>query len=101
MVVNQNDIKQALILAAVNPKINGVLIAGGHGTGKSVIARAIHKLLPRSIDRIKGSAYNIDPIGKAGVDSLLLQNLAHGKSIDELQVEGIPLPIVQVPLGVM
>ncbi len=101
LLVNQNDIKEALILAAINPKINGVLIAGGHGTGKSVIARAIHRLLPGTIDRVKESAYNIDPTGEGGVDSLLLQDLIHGKSMADLELEEIPLPIVQVPLGVM
>ncbi len=45
-IVGQKNMKLALILALINPKIGGVLIQGEKGTGKSTIVRSIHSLLP-------------------------------------------------------
>lgn len=100
LIVDQQKIKHALLLSAANPKSIGVLIGGGRGTGKSVLARSMARIVPTFIKRIRGSEYNIDPDLKYGVDSFLLQRLQHGEQV-QMDTELIPTPFVQIPLGVM
>jgi magnesium chelatase subunit D len=101
MIVGQDDIKQALLLAAVNHRMGGVVLSGGKGTAKSVMARALHQLLP-PIEVIKGSPFNIDPEGYFGMDDFLKTDILNGgKPLNERETEVIPAPFVQVPLNVM
>ncbi len=46
--VDQEQLKLALLLNAVNPRIGGVLIRGAKGTGKSTAVRSIVDLLPEA-----------------------------------------------------
>uniref|UniRef100_A0A7S1BGZ3 Mg-protoporphyrin IX chelatase n=1 Tax=Corethron hystrix TaxID=216773 RepID=A0A7S1BGZ3_9STRA len=101
MIVGQDDIKQSLLLAAVNSKMGGVVISGRKGTAKSAMARAVHRLLP-PIERLKDSAFNIDPEGLYGMDDFLKADIANGGvPLEERETEVIKAPFVQVPLNVM
>lgn len=101
MVVGQDNIKQALLLAAVNHRMGGVVISGGKGTAKSVMARALHQLLP-PIEVLKGSAFNIDPEGAFGLDDFTRTDIDNGGiPLRDRETDVIPCPFVQVPLNVM
>ncbi len=45
-ILGQDDMKLALILNLIDPKIGGVLLTGQQGTGKSTAARSLVDLLP-------------------------------------------------------
>lgn len=96
MVIGNDMVKTALLLAAVNPAMGGVVISGRRGTCKSVLARALHRLLP-PIERVKDSAYNLDPEAPDQMDSFTLSELeASGKEFAELEREICEAPFVQV-----
>nr|YP_010032252.1 chlI [Schizocladia ischiensis]QOW07464.1 chlI [Schizocladia ischiensis] len=88
-IVGQEEMKLALQLNVIDPKIGGVMIMGDRGTGKSTTIRAIADLLPE-IEVIKDDPFNRHP------DEAKLDNLS---STDEIETTFVKIPMVDLPLG--
>jgi magnesium chelatase subunit I len=59
-IVGQDDMKRALLVAAVDPTVGGVMAFGDRGAGKSTAVRALAALLPPLLV-VAGCAFRCDP----------------------------------------
>ena len=94
-IIGQEEMKLALQLNVIDPKIGGVMIMGDRGTGKSTTIRAIADLLPK-IDIVKGDPFNSHPTDLELMSSEVLERYRNNET---LETEGIKIPMVDLPLG--
>lgn len=94
-IVGQEEMKLALILNVIDPKIGGVMIMGDRGTGKSTTIRAIADLLPK-IEVIKDDVFNSHP---TDVDLMSDENKKFIQSGADLPKSYINVPMIDLPLG--
>ena len=93
-IVGQDDLKQALLLTAVDQNLGGVLAFGDRGAGKTTAIRGLASLLPK-IDIVEGCAFQCDPGNVAG----LCDGCASTPKAKKLTVKKEPAPVVDLPLG--
>ncbi len=90
-IVGQSEMKQALLMAAVEPRLGGVMVFGDRGTGKSTAVRALAALLP-PMKIIAGCRY-----GCAPGDTEPCPDACRARA--GKRVEEVPVPFVDLPLG--
>src|ERR687898_1698656 len=93
-IVGQEEMKQALLVSAVDATVGGVMVFGDRGTGKSTAVRALAALLP-PMRAVAGCRYNCDPAQHAA----LCPECRAKRAAGELRSVRAPIPVVDLPLG--
>jgi magnesium chelatase subunit I len=92
-IVGQDEMKLAILIAAIDPRIGGVLVFGDRGTGKSTAVRALAALLP-PMRAVVGCRYLCDPALASSC-----ADCAARKTKGALKSHTVPVPVVDLPLG--
>lgn len=91
--VGQDEMKRAILVAAIDASVGGVLVFGDRGTGKSTAVRALAALLPK-MSAVAGCPYHCDPA------ALLCSDCAARRAAGRaLKTERVSVPVVDLPLG--
>jgi magnesium chelatase subunit D len=93
-IVGQDEMKFALMLNVINPKIGGVLIRGDKGTAKSTAVRSLADLQDE-IAVIEDCHFNCDPTKQDEMCDMCLQRSNEGT----IKVSRKKTPVVDLPLG--
>lgn len=88
-IVGQEEMKLALLLNVIDPKIGGVMIMGDRGTGKSTTIRALADLLPE-IEVVADDPFNSDPNDPDWMNP---------EDTQSRQIVNKKVPMVDLPLG--
>jgi magnesium chelatase subunit I len=94
-IVGQEEMKLALQLNVIDPKIGGVMIMGDRGTGKSTTIRAIADLLPE-IEVVKDDPFNSH---KSNLDLMGNEVKLAIQNGEIIETEFLKIPMVDLPLG--
>jgi magnesium chelatase subunit I len=94
-IVGQDEMKLAIQIVAIDPKVGGILALGDRGTGKSTAVRALADLLP-PLQVVVGCRYGCDPASTAATCSDCTSLKDTGK---RPKTETRPVPVVDLPLG--
>jgi magnesium chelatase subunit I len=87
-IVGQEEMKQAMVLTAIDPGIGGVLVFGDRGTGKSTAVRALAALLP-PIRVVEGCPVN----------SARPEDCPDWAAVRSKKIVTRPTPVIDLPLG--
>jgi len=93
-IVGQEQMKLALVLNAINPRLSGVLIRGEKGTAKSTAVRSLAVLLP-TLKVVRGCPFHCDPDDAHKVCMRCREKLDQSVELetDERQTLVINLPV--------
>nr|QCI05142.1 Mg chelatase subunit e [Centroceras clavulatum] len=94
-IVGQEEMKLALILNVIDPRIGGVMIMGDRGTGKSTTIRAIADLLPE-IEVAEDDLFNSHISNYELMSDDVKSKLQKGVDIS---TKLINVPMIDLPLG--
>nr|WP_315870920.1 magnesium chelatase ATPase subunit I [Trichocoleus desertorum] len=94
-IVGQEEMKLALLLNVIDPKIGGVMIMGDRGTGKSTTIRALADLLPE-IEVVADDPFNSHPTDPELMSDAVKQLVEQEGSVKVAQKKVI---MVDLPLG--
>jgi magnesium chelatase subunit I len=94
-IVGQEQMKLALLLNVIDPKIGGVMIMGDRGTGKSTTIRALADLLPE-IDVVAGDPFSSHPSDPELMSDVVKQQYEQQQEIRVVQKK---VQMVDLPLG--
>jgi magnesium chelatase subunit I len=94
-IVRQEEIKLALLLNVIDPKIGGVIVIGDRGTGKSTTVRSLVEILPE-IEVVSDDPFQSHPIDPELISEDVRKRKISGET---LPVENRKIPIVDLPLG--
>ena len=95
-IVGQDEMKLAILVAAVDPSVGGVLIFGDRGTGKSTAVRALAALLPK-MRVVQGCRYGCDPDKPFCKSTGLKSEPCDAAKAKKSAL--VPVPVVDLPLG--
>ena len=93
-IIGQEDMKKALILNVVNPRLGGVLIQGEKGTAKSTTVRALAELLPPR-PCIVGCRFHDDPHEKSNWCDECHEKYDNAEPETEL----LPMRVTELPVS--
>jgi magnesium chelatase subunit I len=94
-IVGQEEMKLALLLNIIDPKIGGVMIMGDRGTGKSTTIRALADLLPE-IDVVADDPFNSHPNDIELMGDTVRQMIDQGADVPVVKKK---VMMVDLPLG--
>ncbi|MBD3881994.1 magnesium chelatase ATPase subunit I [Phormidium tenue FACHB-886] len=94
-IVGQEEMKLALLLNVIDPKIGGVMIMGDRGTGKSTTIRALADVLPE-IEVAVGDPFNSHPSDVGLMSDPVKQQFEAGEPIEATTKK---VPMIDLPLG--
>jgi magnesium chelatase subunit I len=94
-VIGQEEMKLALLLNVIDPKIGGVMVMGDRGTGKSTTVRALADLLPE-IEVVADDPLSSPPTAGDLQSEEVRRRVANGET---LPVSTKQVIMVDLPLG--
>lgn len=94
-IVDQERLKLALLLNAINPRIGGVLIRGAKGTGKSTAVRALVDLLP-SVNVVRDCPFRCNPLDPTNMCEICRSRTDKGET---LPVASRKMEMIELPIG--